>query len=252
MVGALGDEAQAGAWTQEAGHGQAIVTGLYSASEDGFDTAKTGLETDYTKGTVSLFLDYGLLDGLTLTAAAEMGAEQFGALPLARPGLTKTQAGARMRLHRSDRLAMTAGIAVIAEDAHGAADRLVDTFGWDAPMLEARWSGGVNFAVLNRSAFAEVSLGYRYRIGEGPDEVVADATIGAHLAERWMLIAQSFSTISTGFERPEADYAFHKAQGSVVYRLNKRWSVQAGAFATVAGHNALKERGVITALWYDF
>ena len=60
------------------------------------------------------------------------------------------------------------------------------------------------------------------------------------------------STISTAFERPEDDYAFHKAQGSVVYRLNERWSVQAGAFATVAGHNALKERGVVTALWYDF
>lgn len=252
MVVLSRDEALAGAWTFKAGDGQAIVTGLYSASNDGFDTAASGLETDYTKGTVSLLLDYGLLDGLTITAAAEIGAEQSGALPLARPGLTKAQLGARMRLYRSDRFAMSGAIGIVTEDAYGEADRLVDTFGWDAPMLEARWSGGMNFAVLGRSAFAEISAGYRYRIGEGPDEIVADATLGVHLTDRWMLIGQSFSTISTAFERPEDDYAFHKAQGSVVYRLNERWSVQAGAFATLAGHNALKERGVVTALWYDF
>ena len=91
MVVLSRDEALAGAWALKAGDGQAIVTGLYSASNDGFDTAASGLETDYTKGTVSLLLDYGLLDGLTITAAAEIGAEQSGALPLARPGLTKAQ-----------------------------------------------------------------------------------------------------------------------------------------------------------------
>jgi hypothetical protein len=62
-------------------------------------------------------------------------------------------------------------------------------------------------------------------------------------------MAQSFNTFSVGHT---ADHREHKAEVSVVYDLTQSLSVQLGGIATVAGENALRERGVVTALWVRF
>ncbi|MEN3791548.1 hypothetical protein [Fulvimarina sp. MAC3] len=242
---------QAAAWLQDEGDGQAIVTGLFSSADEAFAERYDETEpADFQKGAGSLLVDYGLFSWLTVTAGLEFTSETSDNLPYKRPGLSRASLGVRTQLYRSDTYAMSAEIGVLTEDAYGEADTFVDTYGWDAPLLEARWSGGANFMIWGKPGFSDVSVGYRYRMGEGPDEMVIDTTLGYRIFEKTTLLAQSFATFSAASD--EVSYGYQKAQGSVVYDLSERWSVQAGGFATVLGHNALKERGAFSAVWYRF
>ena len=47
-------------------------------------------------------------------------------------------------------------------------------------------------------------------------------------------------------------YNYHKLQLSVVYDLTPQWAIQAGAFTTFAGRNALQENGILLGTWYKF
>ncbi|MER0237852.1 hypothetical protein [Fulvimarina sp. MAC8] len=243
--------ARAAAWLQDEGDGQAIVTGLFSHADEAFTQRYDETEpVDFQKGGGSLLLDYGLFTWLTVTGGLEFSSETSDDLPYKRPGLSRASLGLRTQLYRSDTYAMSAEVGVLTEDVYGEADALVDTYGWDSPLLEARWSGGVNFELWGKPGFSDVSFGYRYRLGDGPDEMVIDTTLGYRVFEKIMILAQSFATASASSD--EASYGHQKAQGSLVYDLSDRWSVQAGGFATVVGHNALKERGAFSALWYRF
>ncbi|MDY8110433.1 hypothetical protein U0C82_14925 [Fulvimarina sp. 2208YS6-2-32] len=239
------------AWVQEQGAGQAIVTGIYARADKAFsdDGSQTGA-VDFQKGAVSLLIDYGVLSWLTVSGTAEFGSDTSERLPFRRPGLSNAALSVRAQVYRSDRYAMSVEIGGRTEDAYGEADRLVDTFGWDSPLLEARWSGGANFELFGRASFADVSAGYRYRTGEGPDEVLLDATLGVRAFDPVTLLFQSFTTVADG--DIAAISVRQKAQASVVYDLSEAWSLQTGGFATVAGQNVLAERGAFAALWYRF
>lgn len=243
--------ALAAAWLQDEGDGQAIATGLFSSADEAFADRYDETEpVDFQKGAGSLLVDYGLFSWLTVTGGLEFSSETLDDLPYKRPGLSRASLGVRTQLYRSDTYAMSAEIGILTDDVYGEADELVDTYGWDTPQLEARWSGGANFTVWDKPAFSDVSLGYRYRVGDGPDEMTIDTTLGVRAFDKVLLLAQSFGTFSAPDE--DTSYAYQKAQGSVVYDLSARWSVQAGGFATVIGQNALIERGAFSALWYRF
>ena len=89
--------------------------------------------------------------------------------------------------------------------------------------------------------------------GKMHDEVRLDATLGIRVWRNLSLLAQSFNTVSAG----KGGYGFpatrfSKVELSAVYDLDRRWSVQLGAIATIAGRNALRERGVELAVWRRF
>ena len=199
---------------------------------------------------MSLLVDYGVLSWLTVSGTAEFGSETSERLPFKRPGLSNAALAARAQIYRSDRYAMSVEIGGRTEDVYGEADAEVDTFGWDSPLIEARWSGGANFELFGRAAFADVSAGYRFRTGEGPDEVLLDTTLGIKAFEDITLLMQNFTTVAGGNE--ETAFVRQKAQVSIVYDLSEKWSLQSGGFATVAGQNVLRERGGFAALWYRF
>jgi hypothetical protein len=68
-----------------------------------------------------------------------------------------------------------------------------------------------------------------------------------------MFLAQSFNTVSDGSaEGVFADNHEHKIQLSAVWNLDEVWSLQLGGIATVTGENALRERGVVAAVWRKF
>lgn len=245
--------AQAGAWTQEEGTGQAIVTGLYSEADAAFDhDGHAATRPEFEKGAVAILVEYGLTDSFTLLGEGEFGAEREGDLPFARPALSHVGIGGRLRLYEADGFVASGQISARVEDAFGAADAAVDTFGWDAPQIEARALAGYGFTLGDYPAFVDAQAAYRYRVGDGADEVKLDLTFGIRPWSNILLLAQGFATFSAGGGEDVETYAYHKAQLSVVYDVNEQWSVQAGGFATLAGTNAIKERGLITALWYSF
>ncbi|MCQ0990274.1 hypothetical protein [Jiella marina] len=256
MVGSK--DAAAGAWTLKAGEGQAIVTGLYSEADAGFDSfGDVNSDVDFAKGTVSALVEYGHTDWLTFLGEAEIGSSAENGLPFARPALSNFAGGARMRVFEAEGFVASAQLTARFEDAFGEADAAVDTFGWEAPQIESRLLLGYGFELWDYPIFLDVQAGYRARVAkrdEGFDEVRLDFTAGVRPRSDMLLLLQSFSTIAAA--GPESarlpDYHYHKAQASVVYDLNEKWSLQAGGFATVAGKNALREQGVTTAVWYRF
>ena len=61
---------------------------------------------------------------------------------------------------------------------------------------------------------------------------------------------QNFNVIGGGNGQPPYGYfRSHKLEVSVVQRLTRHLLVQAGAFYSPLGQNALRERGVVLALW---
>ncbi|MCP3056135.1 hypothetical protein [Aurantimonas marianensis] len=253
MVFGASGPAFAGAWTLEKGAGQAIVTGLYSQADEAFDAdGHTAPRPDFQKGAVAVLVEYGLTETFTLLGEGEFGAEREGDLPFARPALSHAGIGGRLRLYEADGFVASGQISARVEDAFGAADAAVDTFGWDAPQIEARALAGYGFRVGDYPAFVDAQAAYRHRVGDGPDEVKLDLTFGVRPWSNILILAQGFATFSAGGGEDVETYAYHKAQLSMVYDVNERWSLQAGGFATLAGTNAIKERGLITALWYRF
>jgi len=160
--------AHAGAWTLSEGTGQAIVTGLYSQADEAFDA--DGAPTprpEFEKGAVAILVEYGLTETFTLLGEGEFGAEREGDLPFARPALSHVGIGGRLRLYEADGFVASGQISARVEDAHGAADAAVDTFGWDAPQIEARALAGYGFTLGDYPAFGDAQAVGRKLVHKG-------------------------------------------------------------------------------------
>ena len=234
--------ALAGAWTLKAGTGQMIATGLRSTADEAFSgQGGTPASKAFSKTAGSLLLEHGWTDRLTVVGDVEFADEGDASNGYARSGFSHVAAGARLRVFEADGFVASAQVMGRLEDQGG--DGLTDI------AVEPRLLVGTGLTLAGLPAFVDGQAAYRFRT-EGPDEVRLDVTAGIRPWEDWLFLAQSFSTISLGGGHQAYDY--HKAQASVVYDLNPRWSLQAGAFATYAGNNALKERGIVSAIWYRY
>lgn len=245
------ERAEAGAWTLDAGTGQAIVTGLYSEAGSAFDDVRDASEpVDFAKVMGSVFAEYGLTDILTLIGSGEFGSERDGTA-FSDPALLNLAIGGRLRLWKGDGFVVSAQMSALVDDETDVLDQRL--IGWEAPTIESRILAGYGLSLGDWPAFVDLEAGYRYRFGAGlPDEPRLDATFGVRPFRRVQVLLQDFSTISIGESENVDPYDYHKFQGSVVYDLSDRWSLQTGAFATVCGRNALQERGLIAAVWYRF
>ncbi|MCE7027373.1 hypothetical protein [Jiella avicenniae] len=244
----MGEDARAGAWTLAEGSGEVIATGLSSTAEETFGSGgREPAPAAFTKGSASLFVQHGWTDRLTVFAKVEAGREADDMSGYARSGLSEFTAGARYQFHASGGFVASAGLSgrVAAEGEEGI-ER-------GATRIEPRLAAGYGFELFGLPAFAEAEAGYGWRIaGEGFDEAKLDLAVGLRPWERWLVLAQAFSTIAVAGPDGADGYAHHKLQGSVVYDIAEHWSLQAGIFATVAGKNAPQERGVVSAIWYRY
>ena len=119
--------------------------------------------------------------------------------------------------------------------------------------LDLRALGGLAFPVGPWPAFLDAQGAYRLRSGGAPAEWHADLTFGVRPLPRLLLLLQSDTTLPVGPGTAWFPASLYSKLGvSLVYDLSARWSVQIGAFSTIAGTNALRERGVLSALWYRF
>lgn len=238
----------AGAWTLEAGRGEVIATGLSSTADEAFGSGGGGTApAAFMKGSASLFVQHGWTDRLTVFAKLEAGREADDATGYARSGLSEFLTGARLRLF--SRGGFVASAALAGRITHEGKDGIE----LGGSRFEPSLAAGYGFTVFDLPAFVEAEASYGWRVaGEGFDEAKLNVTAGLRPFERWLVLAQSFSTFGLGGSDGAESYAYHKLQGSLVYDLSDRWSVQSGIFVTVAGKNALKERGVVSAIWYRY
>lgn len=118
-------------------------------------------------------------------------------------------------------------------------------------MGDARLIAARDLAILDRPAFVEFQAGYRHGGGVERNELRLDATLGLHLGENWLALAQLFGAHAPGAPGRPASWRL-KAGLGLVWKVSERWSVQLGGFTTPAGVNAGFESGVTFAVWRRF
>jgi len=243
----------AGAWTLEAGTGQIVFSATPSSANEIFDGQRNLQSTPrYRKFEVQALLEYGIRDWFTLIIGPGLQHIDIAASVNAnRTGLGFTEFGGRGRLLHGDNWVLSAQATV----------RVPGTFDADNPAAignngfehDFRLLYGYGFALGSWPAFVDLQLAQRFRSGDRPSEVRADATFGLRPAPQWLLLAQLFNVISQGGSPPLfPSYDYSKLQFSVVHNLTPQWAVQTGGFATFHGRNALQENGLLVALWYRF
>lgn len=239
--------ALAGAWTLPAGDAQVIVTTAYSFSAAAFDSdgEKVAVEK-FEKFELQAFGEYGVTDWATVVVQPQFRSKEQGGTKTT--GLGRVDFGLRTRFWHDDYsvASVEGGIS-----APGQSDELAPLNGGDTDWeMEARLLYGRGFTLGWRHGFFDAQTGYRYRFSDPADEVVVDLTVGLDVTDRSFAMLQSFNRLSVGsakgvFEETQE----HKLAFSSVYRLNDRWSFQAGSQVTAYGRNVLAESGFFVALW---
>jgi hypothetical protein len=250
---ALPHSALAGAWTLPEGEGQAALVGTWSNATRAFDAGGNRQSTPETnKLELQGLLEYGVTD--RFTAMVLPGLQHIDIAPpidAQRSGLGYFEFGGRYRLFDGPSWVVSAQATLrvpgVLEPVNPAA------IGYTDPEVDLRALFGKSGSIGAWPVFADFQLAQRFRVGGPPDELRADLTFGARPLPRWLLLAQSFNVFAEGSSPPLfPNYSYHKLQLSVVYDLTPVWSLQAGGFATVGGHNALQENGMLLGTWYKF
>lgn len=245
----------AGAWTQEEGHGQVILqsSAAYSATEFG-PSYDLYASRPYDKVEVTLVFEYGATDWLTLIAAPQFLYVSFGdPSPSSYTGPGYQDVGARMRLWWDEASVVSAQ--VVGRFPGTGNSQSAAAVGYEDPELDLRLLYGLSFTMFGKAAFLDVQLAQRMRFGPPPDELHLDVTLGWRVAERWQLLAQSFSVISEGAGTGPYfgdSYEYYKLQFGAAYDLSSAVTVQMSVVSTVFARNAPQENGVVLAAYYRF
>lgn len=247
---------RAGAFLQPQGRGQVIITGRFERSDRYFDNlGRLRPVRDYRKFELQAWSEYGLNDAVTLIFAPSFSDMRTSVPPTpvhremsVRNIYARVEAGARFRLFRSEDSAASIQVtAGLGGKAGGGA-----SFGLrqEGNELDIRLLYGRNFEIANRRGFVDLQGGFRLRSGAA-DEWRVDITTGLHLRERWMLLLQSFNLLAGRYGTFQAKRS-SKLQASLVYRIDRNWSLQAYVFTTIAARNARRDSGMIAAAWRSF
>ena len=236
--------AQAGAWVQPKGHGQAIVKYDRLKADSGFDPSgdETALPAVRRDARLGLFAEYGVTDRLTLQLKADWqkGEDAF----VDYEGRGPIEIGATWQVFRDDRNAVSlyGGHSRAGEGRNADyAPPGVGEHDWEARLSAGR-SLGPRWG-MDRS-FVEIQAARRLRDGLA-DETRVDATAGARFGGGWMALGQAFGGAADGGAR------WLSLEASVVRDLGS-WSLQAGWRQTVAGRETPAAHGPVIAIWRRF
>ena len=246
--------ARAGAWTQEEGRWQVISGVILSDADRSYDS---NLPIQFRRTLLQAFAEYGLTAETTLFATAESAAVDIrqGSAPRFHASDNAIEGGARWRF---DPWAGLSALGVFSLDvsarAAGAFNFAVSADrSTGGSSTQARLLYGRGFKLWDRDAFVDLEAGGRLLSGARPLELPLDLTAGVWLDPDDMAMVQSFNlSASAGHTAAYPAFTSHKLQFSWVRRLSDRFLVQAGAFFSPAGHNALVEQGACLSLWSRF
>jgi len=245
----------AGAWTLDAGTGQAALTGTLSQATSIFDWKGNVVSAPrYTKFELQGLLEYGATDKLTvmfLPGFQHVDIDIPGSP--SRTGLGYTEFGARYQLLSGPSWVFSGQATMRVPGTTDAGNPAA--IGYTDVETDIRALFGYSFSLGGMPAFINLEAAQRFRYGDPPDEFRFDATFGVRPAPNWLLLVQTFSVVSEGAGTGpifSTSYDYHKLQFSVVYDLTPRWAIQFGGFTTFVGHNALQENGMLLGTWYKF
>ena len=141
-----------------------------------------------------------------------------------------------------------------AQDGGSGASELVEAVApFTLRVYDLRLRGFYNLRLGQDSGFIDGQASYRLRDGDPPNEFHADLTLGYRPRPNVLLMVQSLNTISDGAGRGIFDeYRYLNLQLSGVVDVAPAVALQAGLLGTIAGENALRERGFFGGVWISF
>jgi hypothetical protein len=250
--------ARAAAWTLPRHHWQ-IISGIISSDATrSFDSAgDAAVPTRFQRLLSQNDFEWGLSDRLTLLVRTET------AYAHTRDGTSVAVNAVDNAIEGGARLRLFQGLGILADDdvlSLEATARTAGAFNF-AYSANANAAGkdagfrllyGSGFQLFDKNGFVNLEAGYRWVSHPRPDQMPIDLTAGLWLTHGWMVMLQSFNLVSGPATPPYVDFRSHKFEASTVVRLTRRISLQAGAFFSPAGQNALDERGLCVSIWSDF
>lgn len=221
----------------EEGHGQFIAGVGYVAASRRFDADGRASATPTTREVEAAgYLEYGLIPQITLVLAPSV--DHSGDAPGVRSATEFENGGLGARL-----------LLYGTRDRAIAVQALAEPFGGGA--LDLRLMVGQGLTLFGRHAFVSLEPGGRLRRGAGANEARLDVTGGVSVSEDWLVLLQTFCSTAPA-RGASAHQAYAKMQISAVHDLSRRWSIQLGAFRTIAGRNAVEETGPLLAIWMRY
>jgi len=257
--------AHCGAWTQDAGHGQIIVTSSLFRTSTAFDqSGNRQLFSDdgrFRQSTLSSYFEYGLTSRntfiLNTTAPFLDFTNQYGKQTSA--GLGDMEVSLKRRLNPVESPWAFSGQLTVMFPAYSATRNPAP--GNHQEDVEVRFMAGRGATVAKRHLFWDAEVAYRYRSGAPADQVRSDGTVGMDLTRRLMVMGQFFAIKGlrngeplTANSNPNAqsDFDLYKYQPSVVLTLGHGSRLQFGWNNAFSGRNTGRGPATILALWKTF
>lgn len=245
-----------GAFLLEEGATQAIQSSSVSRFSRGYDPKGRLIRSgSFSKTSLDAHLSHGLNPDVTLMAV--LSTDRLSPDIIGDPGGSSAlsgMAGARVRLWRDD--SWTVSAQILAGAGREGPEGFAGAGGRAGFMGEARLLVGRSFTLGGVDGFADLQAGWRRGAPGARDELRLDGTLGLKPHPRLTTLAQIFA--AQGFSGSGlggaglAATSRVKGQLSLVWQATPAWSVQAGAFVTLAGRNAAQENGAVLALWRRF
>lgn len=238
-----------GAFVQRQGMVLAIQELSFSGSLHAFDGRGRLIPVaSYQKFTLDTALEYGLADWLTLLGRLESVSIYNQGPPAAYyRGLGMSELGARVELGRAldETLIFSAQAMVRWPGAHTANPAAA---GMTAVESDWRMMAGGSFDLVDRPGFWSAEAAFRKRGGFEPDEARLELAAGLSIFDLLQVIVQGFHVVTLRTPLAPASQS-HKGQVSLLFNPGGAWSIQMGAFRTLAGVNTRRESGALVAYW---
>lgn len=247
----------AGAWTLAKDQGRLFTTLSYRDS--GANTIEGRRMTDggLRKFEAEAGLEHGLSNSFTVGAKASwQSLSSRGSPRLTNSGPSTLEVWGRQRLWEGATDVISAQGMVRAPLGYDS--RKVPVLGDGQFDYELRALWGHNMTMFSKPAFTDVQLGYRMRAGWPSDEVRLDATIGVRVTPEWLILGQSFNTVSVGNGhtadqfRPGSGYEQYKLQLSAARSVTDNLAVTVGGFVELPARNSSSATGALVGLHWSY
>jgi protein XagA len=246
---AAGPQVHAQGFTQAKGDARVITSVIWSSSDRAFDDrGHTRDIHNYDRLEVYLLGEYGLTDDVTFLLTPSYRAVEVEDEPDSH-GLGYTDVGARYKLLDNGglKLSVQGLVRVPGQKRRFTFAQLgVGNLEYDL-RAQAAYSTPQGHFVIGEA-------GYRLREGDPANEFHIDGTVGARLAPKLLLLASSYNVFSDGRGSGVFDQRtrYHNVYAGLAYDVAPALTLQLGALGTLAGRNALRERGAFAAAWVRF
>ena len=248
--------ALAGAWPTAPGTVETITT--VSSMNSSSPAAGQVIQgsNDFEKLEISPLIAYGLTDSTTLQVQPRwqrLTARDVNGTTTRTEGFSDLEVAGRFRVWHDDQSGSVFSLQPLVSLPTGYDADRQPALGSGHPDYEMRGLFGTNLTVFGLPAFFDGEVAYRVRTGPPADEAKLDLTLGVRPDEDWMLMAQSFTTLTVGDAGAGYQpYKISKLEFSVVRQVASHVSLQFGYEFSPYHVNLGEEHTWLGSVWISF